>query len=226
MLMKNNYLKILNQNFTYFQSFNLHYFDIFVEIKNNTIWIYAHAILKVIAFKPILLIALLFYTLNKKLLQMLTKGFIKPKISIDKVGKRQFWTGIIIGVMIAFILSYFFNYYRESLRMITFMTNPYILTEKEFRLYDLFFASFATSLGFGFTIIYWLSGRNKNIKKKYLKTFTVANAWLINFITLMLVGRFGSILPIIVYGLPKYDGHLDLLNNFWLMLVLIPWYLQ
>ena len=62
---------------------------------------------------------------------MLTKGFLKPEISIDKLGKRQFWIGTIIGILIAFVLSYFFNYSRESLRMITFMADPYILTEKE-----------------------------------------------------------------------------------------------
>jgi len=155
---------------------------------------------------------------------MLTKGFLKPGISIDKLGKRQFWTGTVIGILIAFVLSYFFNYSRESLRMITFMVDPYILTEKEFRLYDLFFASFATSLGFGFTIIYWLRGRNKNIRKRYLKTFTISNAWLITFVALMLVARFGSILPLIVYSFHGYDGHLDLLNDFWQMFVLIPIY--
>ncbi len=155
---------------------------------------------------------------------MLTKGFLKPEISIEKLGKRQFWTGNVIGILFAFVFSYFFNYSRESLRMITFFADPYILTEKEFRLYDLFFASFATSLGFGFTIIYWLRGRNKYIKKKYLKTFTISNAWLITFVALMLVARFGSILPIIVYGLPGYDGQLDLLHDFWLMFVLIPIY--
>ncbi len=155
---------------------------------------------------------------------MLTKGFLKPEISIDKLGKRRFWTGIIIGILFAFVLSYFFNYSRESLRMLTFLADPYILTEKEFRIYDLFFASFATSLGFGFTIIYWLGGRNKNIKKRYLKTFTISNAWLITFVALMLVARFGSILPIIAYGLHGYDGQLDLLHDFWLMFVLIPIY--
>lgn len=155
---------------------------------------------------------------------MLKKGFLKPEISIENLGRRQFWTGIIIGVLTTFVLSYFFNYSRESLRMTTFTADLYILTEKEFRLYDLFFASFATSLGFGFTIIYWLRGRNKNIKKQYLKTFAISNAWLITFVALMLVARFGSILPLILYGLHGYDGHLDLLNDFWLMLALIPIY--
>ena len=66
---------------------------------------------------------------------MLTKGFLKPELSIEILGKRQFLTGIILGILMAFILSYLFNYSRESLRMLTFMADPYILTEKEFRLY-------------------------------------------------------------------------------------------
>ena len=155
---------------------------------------------------------------------MLKKGFLKPEISISTLGKRKFWTGIIIGIGLSFILSYFFNYSRELLRFITFMGDPYLLTEKEFRLYDLFFAAFSTSLGFGFTIVYWLRGRNQNIKKRYLKTFTISNAWLITFVSLMLVARFGSILPIIVYGLPGYDNHLNILSDFWILLVLIPIY--
>lgn len=98
---------------------------------------------------------------------MLTKGFLKPQLSIEKLGKRRFRSGVILGVLFAFVLSYLLNYSRESLRMITFMGDPFILTEKEFRLYDLFFAAFSTSLGFGVTIIWWLRGRNKNIRKSF-----------------------------------------------------------
>ena len=100
---------------------------------------------------------------------MLRKGFLKPEISISTLGKKQFWTGIIIGVAISFILNYFLNYSRESLRLFTFFGDPYILSEKEFRIYDIFFTCFSTSIGFGFTIIYWLRGKNVNIKKNYLK---------------------------------------------------------
>jgi len=155
---------------------------------------------------------------------MLSKGFIKPTIGITKLGKRQFWTGIVVGIVASFILSYFFNYSRESLRAITFTGDPFILTQKEFRLYDLFFAFFATSLGFGLTIIYWIRGRNQNIKRRFLKVYAISNSLLIVLVALMLVARFGSILPIIVYGLHGYDGHLDLLHDFWLLLVLIPIY--
>lgn len=157
---------------------------------------------------------------------MLKKGFLKPEISIKKIGKGKFWTGIIIGVLFAFVLSYFFNYSREALRTLTFITDndPYILTDKKFRLYDLFFAAFATSLGFGFTIVYWLRGGNPYIRKRYLKTFAISNSWLITFVALMIVARFGSILPIILYGHRATEGLLDFIDDFWLLLVLIPIY--
>jgi len=109
--------------------------------------------------------------------------------------------------------------------MLTFSVDPFILTEKEFRLYDLFFTTLATSIGFGFTIVYWLKGRNPNIKKTYLKTFAISNACLINFVALLVIARFGSILPIILYGMPGYDEHFDLLHDFWIILVLIPIYI-
>lgn len=90
---------------------------------------------------------------------MLVKGFLKPKISIKNIGRVKFWQGIIIGILAAFILNSFLNYLRESFRLVTFMVEPYLLTEKEFRLYNLFYAAFSVSIGFGLTIIYWLKGR-------------------------------------------------------------------
>jgi len=155
---------------------------------------------------------------------MLKKGFLKPEISVNNLGKRQFWTGIILGVAASFVFSYLFNYSREALRLTTFPGDLFMLTEKEFRMYDLFFAAFATSLGFGFTIIYWLDGRNKNIKRRYLRYYAISNAWFILLVALMVVTRFASILPFILYGTPGYDNNLDFLHEFWLLLVLIPVY--
>ncbi len=156
---------------------------------------------------------------------MLEKGFLKPEISVSNLGKKQFWTGIAVGIATAFVLSYFFNYAREASRFITFFRDPFILTEKEFRIYDLFFATLSTSLGFGFTITYWLQGRNPRVKKRYLKTFTISNAWLVTFVAIMLVSRFGSLLPILVYGTFGYNNEIDILHGYWLLLVLIPIYI-
>lgn len=156
---------------------------------------------------------------------MLTKGFLKPPLSIDTLGKRNFVTGVSIGILSAIVLSLFFNYSRESLRVITILRDLYILPENESRWYDLFFASLSTSLGFGLSIIYWLIGKNKHIKKRYVKNFAISNSLLINIVVLLAVTRFGSILPLVLYGSYGYDGQLDLLHDFWLMLIMIPIFL-
>lgn len=145
---------------------------------------------------------------------MLTKGFLKPPLSIDTLGKRNFVTGVSIGILSAIVLSLFFNYSRESLRVITILRDLYILPENESRWYDLFFASLSTSLGFGLSIIYWLIGKNKHIKKRYVKNFAISNSLLINIVVLLAVTRFGSILPLVLYGSYGYDGQLDLLHDF------------
>ncbi|MCF8370385.1 MAG: hypothetical protein K9H64_02105 [Bacteroidales bacterium] len=155
---------------------------------------------------------------------MLQKGFLKPELSIEILGRKQFWTGVFISIGCSFVLSYLINYTRETYRFITFFYDPIILSYKEFRLYDLFFASLATSLGFGFTIIYWLIGPNRKIKKRYFKRFTVSTSWMIIFVVLMITNRFSSVLYIILFGLPGFDNHLDFLQDFSLLFILIPIY--
>lgn len=155
---------------------------------------------------------------------MLNRGFLKPVISIEKIGKIRFWSGIVIGILVAFLASYFLNYSRESMRMLTFFADPLILSDKEFRLYDLFFAAFSTSLGFGFTIAYWAGGRNPNIKRRYLMTFAASNAWMVSIVAFILFARYGSLLPIIMYGLYGYDGQFDLLKDYWFIFIMIPAY--
>ena len=130
---------------------------------------------------------------------MLKKGFLKPEISVSNLGKKKFRTGIAIDVGISFVLCYLFNYSREALRSVTFANpDPYILSDKEFRLYDLFRVVFATSLGSGFTIIYRMSGRNHYLKKKRLRYYVAANSWWITFIGLAVVTRYGTIFPFVV----------------------------
>ena len=156
---------------------------------------------------------------------MLRKGFIKPKISIDRLGKRQFWIGIVGGVLMALVLSYLFNYSRESCRLVTFTRDPLLLTEQEFRLYDLFFAALATSMAYGFTVVLWFSVRTVDKKKRYFRSYIFTHSWFITLVTLSVIARFGTNLSIAPYGLYGYDGQLDLLREFSLMLVLIPIYI-
>lgn len=153
---------------------------------------------------------------------MITKGYLKPEISIELIGKKKFWLGIILGIAYSLVLSYFFNYCRESLRFITFLGDPYILSPKDFKKYDLFFASFSASLGFGIVIVYWFLGNNNQFTKRYLKRFAITNALFISVVSLSLVARFGSILPIILYGTPGYDSQFSFLVDFRLLLIFTP----
>lgn len=156
---------------------------------------------------------------------MLKNGFLKPNLTIAKIGKKRFWIGLLIGLFFAFIINHFFILSREALRSITFMRDPYILSYKEFRLYDLFFAALSSSLGFGLTIICWFFLPNRKIKRNYLRTLTVSTSFFITILALAIISRFGSILSLIVYNLPGYDNHLDILKNFKLLLILIPIYI-
>lgn len=152
---------------------------------------------------------------------MIKKGYLKPEISIDLIGKNKFWLGIILGIAYSLVLSYFFNYSREALRFITFNGDPYILPPKDFKKYDLFFASLSVSIGFSLSIVYWFLGHNKGIAKRYLKRFAITYAVFISIVALMVVSRFGSILPIILYR-SGFDGQLHIHEDFKLLIILTP----
>ena len=156
---------------------------------------------------------------------MLQKGFLKPELSVSNIGKWSFWLGISLGLYVSLVLNLLFGFSRESFRVITFLNDPLILTPEEFQAYDLFFALFSTSLGFGVTIIYWLIGRKNIIRKKYLKIFSISNTAFICIAAFAIVARFGSKLAIVPYGLRGYDNELNLLQDHKLLLILIPIYI-
>lgn len=154
---------------------------------------------------------------------MLKKGFLKPEISVESIGKQRFWTGIILGFISAFIISYLFSYSREAFRLISLIDDLFILPEKEFRFYDLFYSFFAASIGLGITIISWLSGKRfPEIKKNYIRNYAISNIWFVIFLALSTVSRFGSVLSLILFRSEGSDNHLNFIQNFWLLLLLIP----
>ncbi|WP_299519046.1 hypothetical protein, partial [uncultured Flavobacterium sp.] len=56
----------------------------------------------------------------------------KDKISINNIGKTNFWFGIIIGILTATTLSFSFNYFREFFRLFSQMnTDLLILSDKK-----------------------------------------------------------------------------------------------
>ena len=68
-----------------------------------------------------------------------------------------------------------------------------------------------------------MTNNNHNRKKdKIYKQLSRANIYFTFWLILMMIARFGSVLPLILYGMPGYDNQLNLFEEYWLLFVLIP----
>lgn len=154
----------------------------------------------------------------------MTVKFRKEKISIQKIGKQRFWIGIISGLFSAITISLTFSYFRELFRFFTTLSADLLILEKsELQFYNYFFSSLATVLGLSITVAIWMTNNNHNRKKdKIYKQLSRANIYFTFWLILMMIARFGSVLPFILYGMPGYDNQLNLFEEYWLLFVLIP----
>ncbi len=150
--------------------------------------------------------------------------FRKEKISIQDIGRQRFWIGVVAGLISAISISLFFNHSRESLRLLTSMSaDLLILKEKELLFFNYFFSFLATVLGLSITIWIWMQNKKHNRRKdRIYKQLSITNALLIFWVILMIISRFGSILPLVLFGTPGYDNHLSLYEEFLDMFVLLP----
>lgn len=150
--------------------------------------------------------------------------FRKEKISIHNIGRQRFWIGVVAGLIAAISISLFFNQSRESLRLLTSMSaDLLILKENELLFFNYFFSFLSTVLGLSITIWIWMLNKKHNRKKdRIYKKLSVTNTLLIFWIIMMIISRFGSILPIVLFGFPGYDNHLKLYDEYWILFVLIP----
>jgi len=150
--------------------------------------------------------------------------FRKEKISIQNIGKQRFWIGIILGLFSAIIISLTFSYFRELFRFFTTLSADLLILEKsELQFYNYFFSSLATVLGLSITVAIWMTNNNhKRRKDKIYKQLSRTNIYFTFWLILMMIARFGSVLPFILYGIPGYDNQLNLYEEYWLLFVLIP----
>lgn len=155
---------------------------------------------------------------------MIENRFTKDKISIQAIGAQRFWFGIIAGILSAISISLAFNYTREILRLYTGISaDLIILRENEILFYNLFFSALSTVLGLSIAIWIWMGNRaHKRRKDSIRKQLSRTNAMLIFWIILMVVARFGTLLPVLLYSRPGYDNQLNLSEEFWLLFVLLP----
>ena len=98
-----------------------------------------------------------------------------------------------------------------------------ILKENELLFFNYFFSFLSTVLGLSITVWIWMQNKKHNRRKdRIYKQLSTTNTLLIFWVILMIISRFGSILPIILYGTPGYDNHLNLYDEYWVLFVLIP----
>ena len=150
--------------------------------------------------------------------------FSKEKISIQKIGIQKFWIGIVLGLLSAIIITIAFNYFRELFRFFTTLSaDLLILRESELQFYNYFFASLGTVLGLSITVSIWMTNNNHKRKKdRIYKQYARTNIFFLFWLILMMIARFGSVIPFILYGMPGYDNQLNLFDDYWLLFVLIP----
>jgi hypothetical protein len=150
--------------------------------------------------------------------------FRKENISIQNIGRQRFWIGIVAGLISAISISLFFNHSRETLRLLTSMSaDLLILKENELLFFNYFFSFLSTVLGLSIAIWIWMLNKNHNRRKdRIYKQLSITNALLIFWVILMIISRFGSILPIVLFGTPGFDNHLHLYEEYWILFVLMP----
>ena len=154
----------------------------------------------------------------------MTRKFRKEKISIENIGKQKFWIGIISGLISAITISLVFNYFRELFRFLTGQfADLLILEESELQFFNYFFSSLATVLGLSITVWVWMTNNNHKRKKdRIYKQLARTNNLLIFWLILMMIARFGTILPLILYASPGFDNQLNLFEEYWFLFILIP----
>ncbi len=154
---------------------------------------------------------------------MLSPGFLKPEISVNKIGKRKFWIGIFMGISAGIILNYFLNYSRESLRCLTAMGDILTFSSREYALFDLFFSAISVVIGFAVCTLFWFRGNKQPGERKYhIRKTILANIWLHVIVVLLIIVRFGSVLGILFFTFYGIDEYLKLNDYFQLIFILLP----
>lgn len=155
---------------------------------------------------------------------MISRESTKENISIKHIGRQRFWLGILAGIITAVALSLWFNYGRETYRLMTSLDADLMtLPKHEVLFFNYFFSALSTVLGFSMTIWMWMNNtKHKHKRDRLNKRYTQINSMLIFWIILLVLVRFGTILPFLLFGTRGYDNHLNLYEDYWILFVLLP----
>lgn len=146
----------------------------------------------------------------------------KEKLSIELLGKRRFYLGLIIGLIFAILIDFFLAYFREVLRGLTFSSGLIIPTQRDFIFYNFFFAGSSVTIAFGIMVWFWFHGLFSSNKPPVKVNFISTYAMFWSMALLYIISKTGSFLTWIPFSLGGYDDQLNLAREFPLLLFLLP----
>lgn len=153
----------------------------------------------------------------------ITKGILTKK---HELKPSNLVTALLIWILTAYIFYAFFQVYREVFRIFTGQLGPsllLVLSPEENYIYNLFYASIASALGYLIALRFILqnswNGHNWPTKSLIRRTLNTEGFYTWSF--LFWFGKLGSMLGVgyMITGL-QYD--LDLIEDFPVMLMLLP----
>lgn len=116
----------------------------------------------------------------------------KRALHFPEAGKARSILTVVIGVVGAFIFCYYFNLYREAVRLAIYSYfDLYIPTPTEFRFHNLLSASLALSLALNTMAIYWVFSLPSNSATSFRrrKRFAITHLGFLLFFTLFIVAE-------------------------------------
>jgi hypothetical protein len=146
----------------------------------------------------------------------------KEKISIGLLGQRRFYIGLSIGLFLSMLIYLFFGYSREILRGLTFDSDLLIPTEREFFVYNLFFAAVSATIGFGVTVWFWFNGLFSSERPRSRINYISAYSMFWAMTLIYVVSKTGSAMTLILFAVEGYDDNLNFSKEFPLLLFLLP----
>ncbi|SMP28108.1 hypothetical protein SAMN06265375_1202 [Muriicola jejuensis] len=147
----------------------------------------------------------------------------KPHISIKEIGKSKFWIGVLFGLSSSVLLAICFSHFEELMEYLAgSLGNEIHLQAKERRFYSYFFAAISSVLGLSISITIWLtnldlSRARSRIYAKLSQTYTLLYFWAL----IAVISRFVTIVSILPLGLEEYNNELNMLNDYYYLLILM-----
>lgn len=136
--------------------------------------------------------------------------YLKPKLTIERIGFLRFWFGIYFGFMFSIFFLLIVNYIRETFRYISssFDHDLVYFSNEQFLIFDLLHAFIVVAISFGLTQIIWFYGLKDFIRnRKYRHRFLLTHSMFVVFVVLMLFFRMSSLFSFYNSFLSHFSFH-------------------